>query len=512
VEGEIQALGLLGIAHRQPGHYGKALEYLLRQLELAKSIGNRQDMAYALNGIGLVYLASQDYQQALDHFGKNYRVWLDLGDRRQQAIALSNCAHTSLHLQAYDDALDYGTQTVEISREVGNKISESWGLLTIAQTYLATGDYASALEYAQTNLAQLADTGRTGLTLRSLVTIGQVYARQGQLAQALPSLEQALRLAQEIDDQDMQSECHHVLAQVHKESGHWELALAHYEQFHAIQEKRLDERETQRRQQLMVLHETEQARAEAELERQLREQVEAANRELESFAYSVSHDLRAPLRAITGFSNILSTEYATELSPEVRRYLDLIVENARQMNQLIDGLLSFSRLGRQDLQKQRVLPTVLVHEVLQALDAERQGRQVEVSVGDLPPCQADPMLLKQVYTNLLSNALKFTRTQDIARIEVGYEQSGDQIVYTVRDNGAGFDMRYADKLFGVFQRLHSNQEYEGTGVGLAIVQRILHRHGGRIWAEAEVDKGATFYFVLSSPPPTSQRSSKMRLP
>jgi signal transduction histidine kinase len=496
VTGEIQALGLIGIAYRQPGHYDKALDYLLQQLELARTIGDRQEMAHALNGIGLVYLGSQDYQQALDHFVKNYGVYLELGDRRQQAIALSNCAYTSLQLQAYDDALDYGAQSVSISREVGNKISESWALLTIAQTHLATGEYESALEYAQMNLEQLADSGYTVPTLNSLMTIGQVYAKQGQLAQALPSLEQALLLAQEIGDQDRQYECHYTLAQVYKDSGNWELALAHYEQFHAIKEKSFDERETQRRQRLMVLHETEQAQAEAELERQLREQAEAANQELEAFAYSVSHDLRAPLRAINGFSIILSSEHATELSPEARRYLGLIAENARQMDRLIDDLLAFSRLGRQALQKQRVLPADLVQEALNDLQKERAGRQVEFLVGKLPACQADPMLLKQVYANLLSNALKFTRTRDVARIEVGCEQTDDGFVYYVRDNGVGFDMRYADKLFGVFQRLHGEQEYEGTGVGLAIVQRIVHRHGGRVWAEAAVDQGATFSFTL----------------
>lgn len=227
-------------------------------------------------------------------------------------------------------------------------------------------------------------------------------------------------------------------------------------------------------------------------------QLEAANKELEAFVYSVSHDLRAPLRAINGFSHILLEDYAPQLAPEAQRHLHRVGNNAQQMGQLIDDLLAFSRLGRQALEKQPVAPADLVRQALEDLRDEREGRRVKVSIGDLPPCQADPALLKQVFVNLLGNALKFTRGQEVARIEVGFQYQDNQPVYFVKDNGVGFDMRYADKLFGVFQRLYRAGEYEGTGVGLAIVQRIIYRHGGHVWAEAEVGKGATFYFTLSN--------------
>ena len=240
-------------------------------------------------------------------------------------------------------------------------------------------------------------------------------------------------------------------------------------------------------------------RTAAELEQRVRQrtaELEASNQELEAFSYSVSHDLRSPLRAIDGFSRILLRDYQTLLPDEGQRRLRLVRENAQQMGQLIDDLLAFSRLNRQPLHRQPTPLDQIVKQVLDALSSEREHRQVEWIVGTLPICQADPALLKQVMMNLLSNALKFTRQREIARIEVGIQVlDGDQ-VYFVKDNGAGFDMRYADKLFGVFQRLHSADEFEGTGVGLALVQRILHRHGGRIWAEAEVDKGAAFYFTL----------------
>ena len=200
-----------------------------------------------------------------------------------------------------------------------------------------------------------------------------------------------------------------------------------------------------------------------------------------------------------GFSRILLEEYAGQLPAEAQRYLSMARGNAVQMGTLIDDLLAFSRLGRHPLHKQNIAPSELVKQALEDLRPEQEGRRVEFQIADLPLCEGDPNLLKQVYVNLLSNGLKYTSKQAVARIEIGSmsANAGDPPIYFVRDNGVGFDMRYAGKLFGVFQRLHKAPEYPGTGVGLAIVQRIVHRHGGRIWAEAAVNQGATFYFVLA---------------
>lgn len=240
---------------------------------------------------------------------------------------------------------------------------------------------------------------------------------------------------------------------------------------------------------------TERKRAEEEV-RKINAQLEAANKELEAFSYSVSHDLRAPLRAVDGFSQILLDEHASNLSKEGQRFLRLVRDNAVNMGQLIDDLLTFSRLSRQPLKKQHVVTADLARQVFEELKHDQNGRQAQVAFTDLPQCEGDPKLLKQVFVNLLSNALKYTRKREVGRIEIGCERRNGEAVYFIKDNGVGFDMRYADKLFGVFQRLHRAEEYEGTGVGLAIVQRVIHRHGGRIWAEAALDKGATFYFTL----------------
>lgn len=225
-------------------------------------------------------------------------------------------------------------------------------------------------------------------------------------------------------------------------------------------------------------------------------QLEAANRELESFTYSVSHDLRAPLRAMDGFSRLLLQDYAAALPEEARSHLNRIRTGAQRMGALIDDLLTFARLGRQAVTKQRVAMTPLVWQVWEELQMSAAAPWVSISLHDLPECHADPTLLQQVFANLLDNARKFTRQAPAARIEVGYQRQATEVVYFVRDNGAGFDMRYVDKLFGVFQRLHAMEDYEGTGVGLAIVHRIIQRHGGRVWAEGEEGRGATFYFTV----------------
>ncbi len=253
----------------------------------------------------------------------------------------------------------------------------------------------------------------------------------------------------------------------------------------------------QQMQDVIAAQQTQLVDANARLEAQVVE-LKAVNDELEAFSYSVSHDLRAPLRAMDGISRILFEEHASQMPNEAQHYLHMVRDNAQQMDQLVNDLLRFSRLGRQPLTRETVRPADLVRQVLGDLHREQEGRNVKITIEeDLPACQADPAMLKQVFVNLISNALKFTRHRELALITIGCRSDDSKNTYFVKDNGAGFEMRYANKLFGVFQRLHRAEDYEGTGVGLAIVQRIIHRHGGKVWAEAEVNNGATFYFTLT---------------
>jgi light-regulated signal transduction histidine kinase (bacteriophytochrome) len=229
----------------------------------------------------------------------------------------------------------------------------------------------------------------------------------------------------------------------------------------------------------------------------------AANKELDAFSYSVSHDLRSPLRAIDGYARMLEEDYGKALDAEGVRLLGVVRANSHRMGKLIDELLAFARLGREPLRTRPVQLNELVKQVVEETRAEHNGRIIDFVIGSLGIAEADPVLLKQALVNLLSNAIKFTRDNPTAIVEIGCSSKtdpGEATTYYVKDNGAGFDMTYYDKLFGVFQRLHSNAEYPGTGVGLAIVQRVIHRHGGRVWADAKPGQGATFYFTLQQHP------------
>jgi light-regulated signal transduction histidine kinase (bacteriophytochrome) len=241
------------------------------------------------------------------------------------------------------------------------------------------------------------------------------------------------------------------------------------------------------------------ASANEDLERRVRErtaELEALNRDLESFSYSVSHDLRAPLRTIGGFSNILREKHAAALPEEAQALLGKVTKGVERMNELIDGMLQLSRVGRQPIRRQAVDVSSIVRNVLDELTSDPNRSLAEVVVADLPAATGDPTLVRQAFFNLVSNAFKFSRHKERPRIEIGCRSDAGKSVYFVRDNGAGFDMRYAERLFGVFQRFHRADEFEGTGVGLSITQRIVERHGGRIWAEATVGEGATFFLTF----------------
>jgi PAS domain S-box-containing protein len=232
-------------------------------------------------------------------------------------------------------------------------------------------------------------------------------------------------------------------------------------------------------------------------------ELESINKELEAFAYSISHDLRAPLRHMAGYTELLQKKASSVVDEKSNRYMAMILESAKRMGNLIDDLLAFSRIGRAETQKTLVSLTQLVKEALTEVRQDAEGRDIAWKIGALPDFYGDRSMLRVVLVNLISNAIKFTRTRPQAEIEIGCsEGSGNDLVVFVRDNGVGFDMKYVNKLFGVFQRLHQSDEFEGTGIGLATVQRIIHRHGGKVWAQGAVDEGATFYF--SAPKPQGQ--------
>jgi signal transduction histidine kinase len=253
----------------------------------------------------------------------------------------------------------------------------------------------------------------------------------------------------------------------------------------------------------IIVHQMRQRRhAEAELTRSNdalllhTRQLESSNKELESFSYSISHDLRIPLRAVSGYARMLEEDYADKIDEEGQRLLNVIIDNSKRMGVLIDDLLAFSRLGRANMSLAEVDMQALAEQLVTEMRKREECAHADIEVESVPPAWGDRALLRQVWVNLLANACKYSSTREQSRIHIGATIEGDECVYAISDNGVGFDMQYYGKLFGVFQRLHSAEEFPGTGVGLAIVQRVIVRHGGRIWAEGKVDQGATFYFSL----------------
>jgi light-regulated signal transduction histidine kinase (bacteriophytochrome) len=239
----------------------------------------------------------------------------------------------------------------------------------------------------------------------------------------------------------------------------------------------------------------ERIKAEKALEENLI-QLESANKELEAFTYSISHDLRAPLRSIDGYTKILFEDYYEKLDEQAKHSMNVVMRNARKMGQLIDDLLSFSRYSKTEMMKTQTDLQGVVENILKEYEGQYQGRSLEIVLKKLKPVICDINMIRQVWQNLISNAFKYSSKKDKIKLEIGCFQENEMQVYYVKDQGVGFDMQYAGKLFGVFQRLHKLEQFEGTGVGLAIVQRIIARHGGRVWAEAKVNEGATFYFSL----------------
>ena len=230
------------------------------------------------------------------------------------------------------------------------------------------------------------------------------------------------------------------------------------------------------------------------------DELQATNKELEAFAYSVSHDLRAPVRHIAGFTEMLQKHADPVLDEKSRHHINMVLDSANRMGSLVDDLLAFSRIGRAETQMTTIKLEPLVQGVISELEPDTQDRKIAWRIGSLPICYGDPAMLRLVFANLVSNAVKFTRTRPQAEIEIdSSNHKPGEVVVMVKDNGVGFDMKYKDKLFGVFQRLHSREAFEGTGIGLATVQRIVHRHGGRVWAEASIDRGAAFYVALPKP-------------
>ncbi len=511
---EIDVLRNVSWAYRGFGEYEVALDYQMKALALARELGDKEREFKVLGIIASIYAETNHTEDAIPIEQNCLEFYRQLGKKDEESLALNNLAMSYLETGEYASALEMALAALNLAKENNFSLVILSTLNTIGEIYLAMQDQAQAMMYLEQAIAFANAQNATYDQYYNLLDMGKAYYQQNDVANTLAYLHQSLAIADQTQNRMGQIQCHELLAEVHEKQGNLTEALSHWKQFHIIKESVFNENSAKRIANLQVLHQVETAKRDAviyqlrnqellrentELEKRVAErtaQLENALAELESFSYSISHDLRAPLRAVAGYAGILLTEHEHEFSPVVIARLQAIKDNGQRMGQLIDGLLEFLQSGGDQIERQMLNPGEIIQSVIERLRPGYAHRQVEISVGNLPPCSANFRLLDKIFEGLLDNAIKFTGNREFARIEISAIEQNGQAIYFVRDNGVGFDMKYYNKLFGVFQRLHHTSEFEGVGANLAIIQRIIQRHGGRIWAESEADKGATFYFTL----------------
>ena len=531
-----QSLLLIGNVKSKTGKYDDALDYYFEALEIKNEINDKIGISQIYNNIGNVYLATGKTEKVLEYRLKSLQIDRELDDKWEIALTTFNIAEYFLLNNQPEKAYPYILESQKLAKYLDNKGLIKDNLYNFSLYYELSGDYQKALKYQrdftestkkqfsveineiiaemqikyetekkerenQAYKLQL-EKARTeklrlivGLLIILLIALIIYYLYRVKKKSSLQLEELVAKRTQELQQKIKELE----LAKENLNNAHEELKK-HRGHLEELVKERTAELETKtaklkKSQQslALLLEDVNESRADLEI---ANKKLEASNKELESFTYSVSHDLRAPLRAIDGFTKILLEEYVEKLDDEGKRIGAVIRKNSRKMGQLIDDLLAFSRLGRNSLHFSVVDMKNLVNAIYHEASTHEEREKISFSIGNLPPAYADPNMMRQVWMNLISNAIKFSAFRKKPVISVTGVEEEKRIIYSISDNGAGFDMKYKDKLFGVFQRLHSEKEFPGTGVGLALVQRILTRHSGKVWAEAEVDKGAKFYFSL----------------
>lgn len=529
-EHEAWCLRLLGNIHGVQSQYAPACEFLQAAARLSRQVGNLACLASCLNNLGIIANELGDYAAALEYLFEALQTYAP--NDSNIPSSLNNLASLYQQLGQYERALSFHEQALEIARAEGVHPLTAAFLHNLAETRRRRGEVQPALAALKESLAlarQIDDPQTEMLALDSLGLLhgglGDAQAAQrcyeqglaivrrvnhplGEVrllmhhAAVLPHasrqavLERALTLAQRVGLKAEVREVHDLLVAFHREAQAYQSALHHHEQARSLERELFNEAQDRRTQALHIQYEVARAREVNAAQQALNEQLQRANEELDAFSYSISHDLRAPIRHITGFAALLRQTLATTENQQAERFLGIIETAVQRMNTLVDALLDFARSAREPLRVGKVDLNAVLQELRRDFAAELHGREVVWRIGELPTLPGDATLLRQVLYNLLSNALKYSQPRTPTVIEVRAERAEREWVVQVSDNGVGFDARYQDKLFGVFQRLHRAEEFEGVGIGLANVQRIVARHGGRVWATSEPGQGATFSFAL----------------
>ncbi|MBI9036731.1 MAG: tetratricopeptide repeat protein [Bacteroidales bacterium] len=531
----------LGRCYRKTSRLDLAMENSLKSLSF-----HEQNNHNALNIISIIYAINKDMDKALEYQEMALKIREKLELKDEIIGSLNNLGLISIRSNKLDKGLEYLLRSAKIAEDLGKKSQLNRTLNNIGFLY---GDYfndhENALKYYKKSLKVSKEINDKFESSNTYINIGILQSKLRVYDSALFNFEKGLNLAKEIKANEFIKNAYISISQHYERAGDYRLALDNYKSFMAIKDSIFNKESENKITEMQIKYESEKKEKENEIYRlqiekhnlqknrlylglilffliviviyfryimksksnkllmkeiQEREKIEdalrAANDDLNAFSYSVSHDLRAPLRAIDGFSKMILESHSSEIDPEVQRLLHLIPENVKKMNTLISDLLSFSKIGRKNANLTKIDMSNMVNSICNELVPEAEKGKIQLNVMQLPHSYGDPSLIHQVWINLISNAIKYSSGKPISIIHIGIQENAKEQIYFVRDNGVGFDMKYANQLFKVFQRLHNEKEFEGTGVGLAIVHKIIQKHGGKIWVEAEKNKGATFYFTI----------------
>ena len=468
--GSLNNLGLISI---RGGHFQEGLEYLLKSAKVAEETDKYYHLNKTLNNIGVLYEEKLNQpEKAMPYYQKSIVVSRKIGDNFEIANTQMNIGNLQSKLKKYSQGIDNLEKALDLAKKIKAIELEMNGYLSISQHHERMNNYQRALENYKLHIAH----------------------RDSIMNRDAKNKISEMQIKYETEKKEKENEIFRLRierSKLLKARLYFIIVIFMIVVmllFYLVVAKNKSNRMLRKE-----IRERKKLESELKLEQ---EKLLAANKELEAFSYSVSHDLRAPLRAVNGFTHILMQDYVSKLDDEAKRLGSLIQGNTSRMKKLIDDLLAFSRLGRTAINPTRINMTEMVNNVFLEAGNAQERKRIQFSLSELPEAMGDPNMIKVVWVNLISNAIKFSARRKRSIISVTFRIEKDRLIYSIKDNGSGFDMKYKEDLFGVFKRLHSEKEFEGTGVGLALVQRVIHRHGGRIWAEGILDEGATFHFTL----------------
>lgn len=516
----------IGQANFYLDNFNKALEYFQKNLNLRYQIGDKKYISQALNTIGNVMSKTAKYDKALEYYSKALEISNEINDKMGISQLYNNIGNVYLATGEQEKVLKYRLKSLQIVRELNNKWETALTTHNIAEYYLLNKEPVKAYRYIIESKDLAKELNNKGLLNDNISLLSLYYELKGDYQKALKHQKDYAKITKEQFSEELSENIAEMQIKYETKKKEKEIVLLKNESI--IKSLELDKQKNYRNLAIIssafiffvvVLISVEYRRkirsnkllrslndeikqgyekihVQAEHLQISKKKLQVANKELEAFSYSISHDLRAPLRAIDGFTSILMDDYASKFDKEGKRLGEIIQDNTEKMGKLINDLLAFSRMGRAAMHISKIdmknMVNAIYHEATSAIERKR----ITFNIAKLSKAEGDTNMMRQVWINLISNAVKFSSHRKQAIISVTCKEEEDKLTYCIKDNGVGFNMKYVDKLFGVFQRLHSEKEFEGTGVGLALVQRIIHRHDGEVWAEGEVDKGATFYFSL----------------